>query len=580
MDQPDRTAPETATAASATGRAAPRTVGRYEILEEIGRGGMGVVYKARQPDLDRLVALKQLHSIHASAPELVHRFVRESRLAGSLNHPNIVTVHDYLAEDGISYIAMEYVPRGSLRPWIGHLSLAQLAGVLEGLLAGLAAVEPSGIVHRDLKPENVMVSDDGRVKIADFGVAKAIQSADVVSFQTITGTTVGTPAYMAPEQALSEEIGPWTDLYSVGVMAYEQLVGQLPFHDSPSPMAILLRHLKDPIPPVIDSRPDLDPALSEWVARLLVKEPHARTASAALAWDELEEIVLELLGSRWRREARLPQTATSTSGTRPPTRAPLERERDAGSSAPTPSAVTPAASPESTPELESGFLSYGRTPTGAEMPKIASPKPPRTSGTPTPERLAGPRQRSASSSSQQALARSGRLGDLRMPGLAVLLAALMGVAGFALAPAGSPTAASTGSTASVERARAASRLYAAKLSGAISKLNAVQASAGSELAHAGSAHTQALAAQRLADAHAAAAATVRAISPQPSVRAANAAIASALARVAEGYSAMASAARREAPRDFDRSRTAVNRATGTLVAVLAQLSSLGYKLGD
>src|SRR5687768_11846995 len=134
-----------------------KTVGRYELLREIGRGGMAKVYLARQPDLDRFVALKEL-AFEADDPSLARRFLRESRLAGSLSHPNIVMVFDYFEHDGTPYIAMEYVERGSLRPYVQHLSLAQIGGVLEGLLAGLAHAEANEIVHRDLKPENLMVT--------------------------------------------------------------------------------------------------------------------------------------------------------------------------------------------------------------------------------------------------------------------------------------------------------------------------------------------------------------------------------------------------------------------------------------
>ena len=122
--------------------------------------------------------------------------------------------------------------------------------MLEGLLAGLAQAEQHGIVHRDLKPENLMVTSDGRVKIADFGIAKATNQMQTGAFLTATGTTVGTPTYMAPEQAMAQDIGPWTDLYSVGCMAFEMFTGKVPFHDSDAPMAILLRHVNEPIAPV------------------------------------------------------------------------------------------------------------------------------------------------------------------------------------------------------------------------------------------------------------------------------------------------------------------------------------------
>jgi serine/threonine protein kinase len=167
-----------------------KTVGRYEILREVGRGGMAMVYLARQTDLDRFVALKELAAFHASDAAFAQRFLRESRVAGSLSHPNIVTVHDYFEHDGTPYIAMEYVERGSLRPFVGSMSVAQIGGVLEGLLAGLAQAEQHGIVHRDLKPENLMVTSDGRVKIADFGIAKATNQMQTGAFLTATGTTV------------------------------------------------------------------------------------------------------------------------------------------------------------------------------------------------------------------------------------------------------------------------------------------------------------------------------------------------------------------------------------------------------
>lgn len=144
---------------------------------------MAVVYLARQRDLERPVALKELHAAQAGDASLVRRFVRESRVAGALAHPNVVTVYDYFEWEDTPYIAMEYIASGSLRPHIGRLSLAQIAGVLEGVLAGLAHAKQHRIVHRDLKPENVMVTADGRVKIADFGIAKATAGLRTSTFQ-------------------------------------------------------------------------------------------------------------------------------------------------------------------------------------------------------------------------------------------------------------------------------------------------------------------------------------------------------------------------------------------------------------
>jgi len=345
-----------------------KTVGRYEILREVGRGGMALVYLARQTDLDRFVALKELGAFHASDHSFAQRFLRESRVAGSLSHPNIVTVHDYFEHDGTPYIAMEYVERGSLRPYVGRLELAVISGVLEGLLAGLAHAEQQGIVHRDLKPENLMVTSDGRVKIADFGIAKATTKMQTGAFLTATGTTVGTPTYMAPEQAMAQDIGPWTDLYSVGCMAFELYTGNVPFHDSDAPMAILLRHVNEQIPAVKSIDPSVDPAISDWIERLLVKDPKQRTQSALEAWDDFEEIVIAELGPRWRRSARLLGDAAPIDTPKPLTPAPFESTTADG-------AVTEDEAAEWGPEPQvqkSGFVTFG-TPPAPPEPVVEEP---------------------------------------------------------------------------------------------------------------------------------------------------------------------------------------------------------------
>jgi tRNA A-37 threonylcarbamoyl transferase component Bud32 len=282
-----------------------RRVGRYDVLEVIGRGGAAIVYLAYQRDLRRHVALKELLAQHLADPSFAERFVEESRLAGAMNHSSIVTVHEFFEHDEVPYIAMEHLPRGSLRPYVGRLSVAQIAGVLESVLAGLAYGARQGIVHRDLKPENLLVAADGRVKIADFGVARAYNAAAPRAVVTATGTTIGTPAYMAPEQALGEELTPATDLYSLGIVAWEMFTGAVPFESTGTPVAVLYRQVHEPIPPVREIDPDIDERLALWLDRMLAKRPDDRFASADAAWEELEDIVIELLGPRWRREARL-----------------------------------------------------------------------------------------------------------------------------------------------------------------------------------------------------------------------------------------------------------------------------------
>src|SRR3954469_6568887 len=192
----------------------------------LARGGMAVVYLVRQPALDREVVLKRL-ALERDDPALAQRFVREARLAATLDHPNVVTLFDFFEHEGVPYIAMEYVSGGSLRELVGRLELPQVCAVVEGVLAGLGHAEHRGIAHRDLKPENILLTRRGNVKIADFGIARAYNALS--QRLTVTGKTMGTPIYMAPGQALAGAIGPPTDLYAIGVIVYELLAGHPPF---------------------------------------------------------------------------------------------------------------------------------------------------------------------------------------------------------------------------------------------------------------------------------------------------------------------------------------------------------------
>src|SRR3954462_4440343 len=287
---------------------------------------MAVVYLARQPALARSVALKELAPFLAGDPALAQRFIREARVAGSLSHPNVVTVYDCLEQDGVPYIAMEYLERGSLRPFVGTLSLAQAAGVLEGLLAALSHAESMRIVHRDVKPENLLVTAEGGIKIADFGIAKALQQVATEEMLTPAGATVGTPAYMAPEQAMAAEIGPWTDLLPSGRVGFELLSGAVPFESDGSPVAVMMQQISDPLPPLPEGT---DPALDAWVRRMAAKDPGDRFPSAAAAWGEFEEIVIRLAGPLWRRGARLADPEPTREQSRPLSPAPFTWHEDA-----------------------------------------------------------------------------------------------------------------------------------------------------------------------------------------------------------------------------------------------------------
>jgi tRNA A-37 threonylcarbamoyl transferase component Bud32 len=275
-------------------------VGPYTVVRLIAHGGMATVYEGHHEALDRAVALKRLE-LRTNDPTRVQRFIREGRIAAAFDHPNIVTVLDFFEWEGEPFIAMEYLPHGSLRRWIGRLEPLQVYGVVEQVLAALAHAEQHGVAHRDLKPENVLVTSGGGVKIADFGIAKAYSRA--TSNYTATGVTVGTPAYMAPEQAEGRPVGPYTDLYALGVMTFEMLRGVPPFPGGESPMAVLYRHVHERPPPLSE----VDPQIAAWVARLLAKAPEDRPAGAARAWHALEELIVERHGPYWRRDAPLAQ---------------------------------------------------------------------------------------------------------------------------------------------------------------------------------------------------------------------------------------------------------------------------------
>lgn len=281
-----------------------RTVGRYEIVGELGRGGMAIVHKARDTDSGEIVALKELAGQAGLDPTARERFVRSARVASSLTHPNVVRVRDVFEWEDTPYLAMEYVEWGSLRPWLSSLTPAQFAGVFESALAAVGYISQHGIVHRDLKPENLLVSGSGQVKISDFALAKAIRETGAPGVLTPSGTAVGTPTYMAPEQATGH-VGPRTDLYALGCIAYEVLVGHVPFDNRESPLYTLSRRVTEDVPTPVSLVPFILCDFSDWVTRLLARDPGCRPESAESAWRALETLIVRFDGPRWRDSAAL-----------------------------------------------------------------------------------------------------------------------------------------------------------------------------------------------------------------------------------------------------------------------------------
>lgn len=259
---------------------------RYRILEQIGRGGMGVVYRAEHARIGKLMALKLLTGELTRDPSQVARFKREALLASKLSHPNTVQVFDFGSSDTLVYLAMEYLRGEDLARLIrreGPLSVERTAKIVIQICSSLAEAHDHGIVHRDLKPENIIIvrgqAGEDVVKVLDFGLAKLRESPEL-SEVTSRGAIVGTPYYMSPEQIRGESVGPQGDVYALGALMYACLTASVVF-DAPSPMAVLTRHLLDePESPSL-RRPELKipDSVSQIVLRALIKDPTRRTAS-------------------------------------------------------------------------------------------------------------------------------------------------------------------------------------------------------------------------------------------------------------------------------------------------------------
>ncbi|MEU1848932.1 Stk1 family PASTA domain-containing Ser/Thr kinase [Streptomyces sp. NPDC019990] len=251
--------------------------GRYRIDARIAVGGMATVYRAVDTRLDRVLALKVMHPSLAVDASFVERFIREAKSVARLAHPNVVQVFDQGTDGSYVYLAMEYVAGCTLRDVLrerGALQPRAALDILEPVLAALGAAHRAGFVHRDMKPENVLIGDDGRVKVADFGLVRAV---DTVT--NTTGTVLGTVSYLAPEQMENGTADPRVDVYACGVMLYEMLTGDKP-HDGDSPAVILYKHLHDDVPPPSAAVPGLAYELDELVASATARTPDVRPHDA------------------------------------------------------------------------------------------------------------------------------------------------------------------------------------------------------------------------------------------------------------------------------------------------------------
>src|SRR5437868_11349005 len=272
--------------------------GRYRLDAQIGHGGMSTVYRAFDTVLERQVAIKLMHREIASHADQLERFRREARAVAQLNHPHIVTVIDAgeeLSPDGVRppecapYIVLEYVEGETLKDVIrreGPLEIPRAIAYALEIARGLGAAHERMIVHRDVKPQNVLVGAEGGAKITDFGIARSLTEEGL----TVAGRVLGTTDYVSPEQALGQPVTGQSDLYSLGIVLYEMLTGEVPFHGE-TPVAVAMRHVREDVPDVQRLRPEVSAATASVLDRAVAKDVRERYADAASMVADLEDVL-------------------------------------------------------------------------------------------------------------------------------------------------------------------------------------------------------------------------------------------------------------------------------------------------
>ena len=262
---------------------------RYEILKTIGEGGMANVYLAHDTILDRDVAIKVLRGDLANDDKFVRRFQREALSASSLSHPNIVEIYDVGEDDGDYFIVMEYVPGKNLKQLLkrrGSLTVEEVVDIMLQITSAMSVAHDNLIIHRDLKPQNILIMDDGGVKITDFGIAMALNATQL----TQTNSAMGSVHYFPPEQANGKGATLKSDVYSLGIMMYELLTGELPFRGD-NAVEIALKHLKEPIPSIRDTHPLIPQSVENVIIKATAKNPKNRYANANEMHEDLKTVL-------------------------------------------------------------------------------------------------------------------------------------------------------------------------------------------------------------------------------------------------------------------------------------------------
>ena len=301
---------------------------RYQIQHPLGTGGMAVVYQAKDLMLERPVAIKLLRQDYSNHPAFREHFRQEARAVANLSHPNIVTVHDFGLDNGWLFLVMEYVPGANLKSILrqrGRLEILEAVSLLVQACAGVGYAHRAGLIHCDIKPHNMLVTPDQRLKVTDFGIARALASIQPDEKHDVVW---GSPAYLSPEQAAGQAPSPASDVYSLGVVLYEALTGQLPFQSADPAELIRLHRDAQPVPPA-RLNPQIPQPLEQIVLKILSKEPSARYRTA----DQMGR-VLEAIGQ---------QLQTTQTNLRP--EVPSASPHPMPASTPVPSRPTPASAP-------------------------------------------------------------------------------------------------------------------------------------------------------------------------------------------------------------------------------------------
>jgi eukaryotic-like serine/threonine-protein kinase len=373
----------------------PERIGRYEIEKELGRGGMAIVYLARDPLMDRPVAVKVLPRQFTFDPKFRERFRREARLVARLQHPAIVPVYDFGEEDDQLFLVMAYMSGGSLHDRLrgGPLALEECARIMNELAPALDAAHQRGMIHRDLKPANILFDEWAKPYLADFGITKLIAGSDTAL--TVTGGLVGTPAYMSPEQALAlKELDGRSDLYALGFIFFQMVTGRTPY-TADTPMGIALKHISEPVPRVADDNPTLPPAAQAVIDRAMAKEPATRYDSAAALAGAIRAMVERPVETAPPSPAPEPIAAPAATSAvleevpQPPAAAQQEGAAAAAAvdgpppAAVDPSAAVPAADPEPGADVEETAIDHPPTPTPVDKGPAWAPAWPVRTADPT-----------------------------------------------------------------------------------------------------------------------------------------------------------------------------------------------------